>query len=238
VEPALQYRIKHELRAKEVVSEEGYREVLALRAEAYSASGKAAPTTTWGETQAFGDAKVIGVFHGARLVASFMVRFPAEAARLESVDLPLGRYPSRLPPKERSIEVGKLCIHRDFRRTDLIKMLFEQVHRELVLSGREAIVICCEDRLVGLYRRIGFRRTGYDFSRNEIRFNVLTTTQKRFGIYGAHAGPIGWNLFLGDITRDMLKRGEIRPSPFSFLLWSVYGLFWPLAVVLENRRMP
>ncbi len=232
----MQYRVKHELKAEEVTTEMGYEEVLALRAHAYSASGKAVPTTTFAETKAFGDAKVIGVFRGRRLVASFMIRFPEDGAQLESVDTPLGEYPARLPRKPCSVEVGKLCIHQDFRRTDLIKLIFEQVHRELRLSKRESIVICCEDRLVRLYCTIGFRHSGFEFMRNGTRFRVMTTTQKRFGLYGAHVGPLRWNLFLADVTRDMLARGEILPRFFPLLLWSIYGLFGPLALVLENRR--
>jgi len=232
----MRYRIKQEITVREIDSAEAYERILALRARAYAASGKAAPTTTYQETRALGDAKVLGFYHREQCVASFMVRFPADGARLESVDLALGHYPPTLPPKTDAIEVSKLCIHRDYRRTDLLKMLFEQVHRELVLAKRSSIVICCEPRLLGLYRAIGFRFTGHHFLKNGRRFEILVTTQKRFGLYGAHVGPIRWNLFLGEITREMLKRGELPPQAAPLLLWSIYGLFGPLAVVLENRK--
>jgi len=233
----MKYRVKHEIGFQEVNTREDYQEVLLLRERAYAASGKAAPVMSYEQTYSLGDGKVVGFYHRDRLVASFMVRFPGCHALLESVDLPLGHYPEKLPRKEKTIEISKLCIDQEFRKTDLLKMLFEQVHRELVLSRRSSIVICCEERLIRMYRAIGFGFTGFSFQKQERHFEIMVTTQRRFGLYGAHVGPIRWNLFLGEVTRAMLERGEVQPSPLYVALWSLYGFFAPVAILLENRRI-
>lgn len=230
------YYIKHEVEARVVETPADYQQVLELRATAYTQSGKVPSLTTFEETQALGDAKVVAFFHQGTIVGSFVVRFPVTGTLLESVDLPLGDYPKCLPPKEDTIEIGKFCVDRRYRGTNLTIAMFQEVHRALVLSQRHYILICSEPRLVPKYLAIGFWKTGLEFWKNG-KFSILLTKQSRFGVYGLHAGPFRWNLILSEISRDMWRKEQIRPSAVSLVFWTVYSAFGPLAFALENRMI-
>ncbi len=217
--------IRHQIHCRTAETPADRAAVVELREKAYTASGKLAPPDV-----IHADAKVLLFHHGTRLVASFEIRFPDADTPLDSVDRPLGYYPAWFPKKTDTIEISKLCLDREYRGSDLIKSIYEQVHRELVRAGRASIVLSSEERLRARYRTIGFRGTGL-FYRN---LEIMLSTQKRFGIYGLHVGPLRWNVFLREITQRMLERGEIALSPIALFVLSFYSLFQLAATRAER----
>jgi predicted GNAT family N-acyltransferase len=199
-------------------------EVLNLRNRAYLEAGKRPPRTSMAEIQNSHDTQTLGFYLSKRLVASISIRYPSKTTKLESIDIPLKRYPKVLPQKTDSIEISKFCISKDLRGSAVTKKVFETVHELLVKSGRSSILIASDPKLVAKYEFIGFKRTGVRYPKPgnpEVTLEVMTTTQKRFGIYGFHVGPIKWNLFLGEATEKLLKSGSFkRPGLQKLLFWT------------------
>lgn len=138
-----------------------YEDVLELRRDAYVGAGKCPEGTPVEALSSEWDrrSRILCLYHGKTLAATATLTFPeARDARLRTESAFAGGvYPCPMPDRSEFIEVSGLCIHRDFRKGDLLQTVFRQVARLLFLSERRYIVTLADASLVKMYRRIGFR---------------------------------------------------------------------------------
>ncbi len=234
---------KHLVEVTEVTSSDQMQDVLELRRTCYLQAGKIGPEVSAAEMAQCDDdrARVFSLSVRGRIVGTFLLRVPAEDDVLETIDRPLGGWPASFPAKSRTIEVASLCIRRGFRRTDALKRVFETVHRMLVEHGRSHILIAADERLAKKYRFIGFAATGKSYlkaSGNHARLHVLISNQRPLGVYGLHADPLRWNMFLRDVTEALLAEGKLRHVGVVALIFAIYRKFGWLSRACENLLAP
>jgi len=234
---------KHLVEVAEVGSTDAMQQVLELRRDCYLKAGKVGRDVSAAEMAQPDDAtaRVFSLSVRGRLVGTFRLRVPSSGDVLDTIDGPLGGWPASFPDKARTIEVSSLCIRRGFRRTDAMKRVFETVHRTLVECGRSHILIAADERLARKYRFIGFAATGMSYLKptgNRARLHVLISNQRPLGVYGLHADPLRWNMFLRDVTEELLAEGKLRHTGVVALIFALYRRFGWLARACENVLAP
>lgn len=233
--------IKHLVETSEVeVGSRGYESILKLRHHSYGAAGKLAPSKTALDMARSDDAssRVFRLTKDGVTVGSVKISVPSEHDVLDTIDGALGYYPSDLPPKTSVIEVSALCIRLGYRRTDVMKLLFEVAFRALVESGRSHIVVAADRRLQPKYRWIAFRRTGHRYLKPESgEIEVMVSNMKPCGVYGLHADPLRWNLFLRDVTRALVAEGKLRLGAFEACLFWLYACLASISRGIERYVM-
>ncbi len=220
-----------------------YAEVQRVRDQCYEEAGKLSPFRDE-SLKEFSRSHLYGVRLGKAWIGTVRITIPVEGDLLPCVDKKLGFYPASLPAKEKVIEVSSLCILRGFRRSDVLKAVYELVHRELVRVNRSHILISSDERLRRKYRFIGFRSTGYRYRQEWSRFKdleILISNQKPFGTYGLHADPIRWNFFLREVTDELIAQGILRHNRTQRIIFSFYRSFrgaseWVERLVLWRSR--
>ncbi len=234
---------KHLVEVIEVTSAEDMQRVLELRRDCYLRAGKIGQDMSASQMALPDDdrAQVFSLSVRGRVIGTFRTRVPGASDVLETIDGAIGSWPSSFPPKSRTIEVSALCIRRGFRRTDALKRVFETVHRVLVENGRSHVLIAADSRLARKYRFIGFSATGKSYVKaagSTGRLHVLISNQRPLGVYGLHADPVRWNMFLRDVTEALLAEGKLRHVGVVSWVFTVYRWFGWLARACENVLAP
>lgn len=207
-----------------------FAEALEVRRVCYTKRGKIQPSSKpeLPEHEMKRPGTLYGIYAGARIVGCVRMLAPKSADLLESVDIPLGRYPGDLPAKTDSIEITGLCLLPEFRGIETFKLIYAQVHRFLVEHNRGHIIISADQVLKKKYRFIGFTATGHCYDKPASAFPhicIMVSNQRRFGIYGLHADPLRWNLFLRDITDELKAEKKIRHPLAVRALFGFYKTF-------------
>jgi hypothetical protein len=189
-----------------------YAKAVGLRQEAYVLAGKVPPTTTAEQfaSRFDRDSRILAAYHGEEMVACLGLTFPRGAASpLKSeVLFPGGRYPVRVPDKAKLIEAHTFCTRKAYRGGDLVRGVFEQVARCLLLSDRDWIITLATGELWPLYRKIGFRKAGASvrveyFGGLEHHLILLHRSAWETG---AGMTVFAWNYFYGDLIQDLVAR--------------------------------
>ncbi len=194
-----------------------YLEVLKLRRSAYLSAGKIDKNCTDGDLASDLDRKsrIVLAYHHERLVGTVSLLFPdRENMILDTEKTFTGGYPIRLPLKQTMIEVARLCITPDYRATDILHGIFEQIYRILITSGREYILSSTDDRMWPLYRRIGFKKTGMSYDHpvlKGIRHHVMLLHKDSL-LFGKGISPFVWLKFFMHMTDHLLSIGALRLS--------------------------
>lgn len=215
-----------------------YDQVLFLRRNAYVAAGKKGEETA-PEAMSFAwdrRSRILCGFHEGKVVASAALTFPEDASpplRSEA-PFPDGKFPGDPPARSTIVEVGALCTHKDYRRGDLLRALFEHIARIFVLSDRRCIMTLCEGSLLPLYLGIGFRELGQTVElmgrpHHLIRLDKETMTESR-GL-----GLLRWNRLYGEMMRDLANKGLYRPAGTETWKLPARLALAPLAKAMQGR---
>jgi predicted GNAT family N-acyltransferase len=78
------------------------------------------------------------------------------------------QLPDSFPPKNETLEVGRVCTHPDFRGSDLLSEMFRFTALTLIESDRKYIVTGSMKDLLPLYKKIGFKTTGVYYRYKEL----------------------------------------------------------------------
>jgi hypothetical protein len=200
-----------------------YRKVLELRLEAYAKAGKVASSAAPEQLASRFDkhSRILAAYREDELVACLGLTFPKDGAfRLRSELLfPGGKYPVAVPPKETLIEAHSFCTRPEYRGGDLLKGIFGQVGRCLLLSDRDWIITMATGELWPLYRRIGFKRLGVsapvDFL-GGLEHHLIIMHRSSF-LFARRMTPSTWNYFFGDLVRDLLDKRYLDIPPHQAL---------------------
>lgn len=236
-------KFRRQLRFSVVATREDYAQVLDLRREAYVAAGKvsrsAAPEALASKFDS--NSRILGAYREDELVACLGLTFPAdEKSPLRSEShFPGGRYPFAVPPKTALVEAHSLCTRSEYRGGDLLRGLFEQVARCLLLSDRDWIITMTTRELWPLYRKVGFRRIGKPVA---VEFlggleHYLILLHRSSFLYGRRMTPLAWNYFFGDLVTDLLKRRYIDVPAHQAFLAKAMSLFGRLTRSWSDKRL-
>jgi predicted GNAT family N-acyltransferase len=235
-------QIKSLLRFRSVKSMEDYGEVLRLRRDAYVGVGKR-PEGTCPEDMATaldGSSRIQMAHHRDQLVGTLTFTFPgSEELVLDSQSgFPGQKYPVTLPPKANLIEVSRLCIHADYRGTDLLQGMFEQGLKHFLMSDRHWLITSAVDDLVPLYKRIGFRKLNAKYKHPRLNFQEhhLLLAHKNAFLWGQGMNPFLWNALFGDLVKYLLDRNLIEIPVWARALIRCQLLLKPVSKrILEAR---
>lgn len=220
-----------------------------LRRRVYSEAGKFAPDQA--ETAAdlaLPSFHLLAFYSGASLVGSISVWVPELGSATPYRWIPSslqasGLSDGRLPLADRSIEIGRLFLIREFRGSQAIIDIFRAVHEILRANEKDFLVITSDERLQSLYHRICFRPVGLAFQKTTqsgtpSRISVLVARHRHAGMYGFGNGPLKWALFMKPVINSMRARGAYRPSLRELLVYAIYAPFSPLARWALPRPKP
>jgi hypothetical protein len=207
------FRQRIEFRFVETMDE--YAQVLALRRNAYVEVGKkAAGTRAEAMSLAWDNrSRILCGYYQGILVASAALTFPSsdsDVMRSESA-FPGNRFPGNPPPRSRVMEINALCTHKDFRRGDLLRAVFEQIARVFVLSDRDFMINLSDKTLLPLYLGIGFREQGH-IGQILGRPHHLIIGAKATVTRARGMGWLRWNILYGDLMRDLATKRMIALS--------------------------
>ncbi len=223
--------------------------VWALRRRVYSEAGKFAPDQAeTAEDLALPGFHLLAFYAGDLLVGSISVWVPEVASSTPFRWIPsalqsTGLADGRLPGADRSIEIGRLFLIREFRGTQAIIDVFRAVHEILRAHDRDFLVITSDERLQSLYRRICFRPIGLHFQKTTqagvpSEISVLVARHRHVGMYGFGNGPLKWALFMKPVIDSMRARGQYDPGFRERLVYAIYTPFSPLARWALPRPKP
>lgn len=212
------YCIKELIYFKFVETQEEYEEVLRVRRLNYSGNKKVDADAPLQKLSYFFDqySKILMVYHCEKLIGSAALilgepgKQPTEIATLLSSD-----EVAQLPAEEITAEVACLCLNKEYRNTDILHGIFEQLYINTVMAGRSYLVVSSDNVLLRLYKRIGFKETGFSFIQpkyNDLPMKVLLVdalTAK----WGKGMSAIDWCVIWGKSSGYLQRRGVIRYSP-------------------------
>lgn len=223
--------IKNIIQFRFVKTQADYVAVLKLRRMAYAAARKLKRDTNLSRLYSEYDefSRILTAWHQDLLVGSVAMRFgDGRKAKFEFQEqLGDGQFQRKLPRPEEIIEVSRLCMHHDYRKTDILMGMFERVFQVLVTSGRSYLVAACDKYLWPIYESIGFRKTGlyYTVQREvAVRLDVIMVN-KRVGTYGAEFDPMRWNEMYRGIAEHLDSAGLIEKSPRHVLVSPAHRMY-------------
>ena len=196
--------LKDFLSIREIKTQEEYKQVLELRHLAYRKAEKVIDDTTPAD---MGDGLenegvVLGGFLGGQLVASVDLRLSRihkiRVAKL--IDIEKLRDEVNL---ENFAEFNKLVVHPSAQKTDVVLGLLQKIHALAMLNGQPDGIILADDKLVNLYRRLGFKRTKMKFPhpvKQGLSLNVMIMDHETY------ASAKGMNPYAWDVVYSATQR--------------------------------
>jgi predicted GNAT family N-acyltransferase len=236
-------KVKRRLRFRTVKTMADYAEVLYLRRDAYVGAGKK-PEGTPPEAMAGkldGKSRIFMAWHDDDLVGSLTFTYPdSEDLLLDSqAGFPDQKYPVALPPKIDTIEVSRLCIHAEYRSTDLLQGLFEHGMQHFLTSNRRWLLTSAVTDLLPLYRRIGFKTVGASYLHpglNNIEHHLLLAHRDAF-LLGKGVNALVWLGLFGEVLRFLRVRHSALLKPMIRWRLSLHLWTYPLVRLLIDRRL-
>ncbi|MEO6095514.1 MAG: hypothetical protein ABIW76_07510 [Fibrobacteria bacterium] len=235
-------QVKNRLRFRSVKTMDDYAEVLYLRRDAYVGVGKK-PLGTRPEEMAGnldGQSRIMMAHHQDKLVGTLTFTFPTrEDAVLDSqAGFPGQKYPVEIPPKANLIEVSRLCIHDEYRSTDLLQGMFEHGIKHFLLSDRHWLLTSAVADLLPIYQRIGFYRLKASYKHralNNQEHHLLLVHRDAF-LHGRGMNLLVWNTMFGELIGHLLGRGLIKVPGYVRAIIRFKLLFLPFSKRLLEKR--
>ncbi len=227
-------QVKSRLRFRTVKTMEDYAEVLYLRRDAYVGAGKK-PDGTTPESMAGpldGLSRILMTHHHGTLVGTMTFTYPvSEETILDSqMGFPGQKYPVAIPPKANLIEVSRLCIHQEYRNTDLLQGLFEHGMKHFLMSDRHWLLTSAVSDLLPTYQRIGFKKLKASYKHpalNNQEHHMILAPRSAF-LWGKGMNLLVWNTLFGDVIEYLLNRNLVTVTGTERLLIRTKLLFRPL----------
>lgn len=213
-----------------VRTKEEYEAVLELRKKAYGEAGKLADESDVADVYDARSRIIIGVYKG-KIVASTRLIFNEFSDEMEHESFV--KFDSTIPRRDEICEITRVCTHPDFRGADLLPNLLRFVAISVAQSGRRYILGCATDKLLGMYIRIGFKKTGFQFEHkalNNISHTIFLCDVVKVAV-GEGVSPIVWNVLWRDVVRYIRDNKVIDFDPISNIRIGIYSLFLPLAKI-------
>ena len=176
--------------------------------------------------------------HMGRIVATLRMTFKLELNHSFELEKYICISEIKSLPEE-MVEISRLCVHPDFKRTDLIYGLFRQIILIMLQARKRLILGSATERMIPLYMKIGCRLTGQKYNHLFLGGeDHLVFLADVFAVAkGRIVSPLIWNLLAYEIQEQILKyHPEIEKNSFC---WQMHfnRLFYPATIVaLEFKK--
>lgn len=220
-------RVKSAVSFEVCSSREDYEGVLSLRHRAYARAGKIeknASIESMADKYDSHSRIVIAKFKD-RVVGSIRFTFCANTEQTfeieESIDLP--RKFNRLE----TIEASRACVDSHFENSDLIHGLFELGAQICLKTNSKWVVTSCDDKLLSLYRKLGFKKQGIQFSLKTLgNIPHIFIAAKTKVIYTSEGlNPAIWHFSYRPVAEYMKRLGYINEIKLPLYKKAFYILF-------------
>jgi predicted GNAT family N-acyltransferase len=151
-----------------VRTKDEYEEVLKLRHNAYLNAGKLEQDSSYSDCSDSYDtrARIFLARYRGKVVGSFRLIFHEDEDQLEHERFV--NFDKRFPRKDQVVEVTRVCTHPDFRKSDILNYLMQQMILNTVLAGKKYIIGSAAKSLIGYYNKIGFDDTKVCFEHEDL----------------------------------------------------------------------
>lgn len=235
--------IKNIMTYRFVKSQQEYVEVLKLRKLAYSAVKKLKKEAELSDVSHWYDpnSRIITAWHHNRLIGSANVFF----ANGEDIPFELQRHIKpeefkKLPNARDMIEVVGLCMHHDYRKSDILMGIFERIFHVLITTNKSYIVAATDPYLWKVYEPLGFEKTGIKYTlRKNDRDLILDVimVHRRVGTYGGlKLDPMRWNELYRDMSRYLDGQGVLPKTMGYKILSPIYKTYIEYAKFMDNSQ--
>ncbi|MDV6235489.1 hypothetical protein CH379_007610 [Leptospira ellisii] len=234
--------IKNIMTYRFVKSQQEYLEVLKLRKLAYSAVKKLDKEADLSDVSHWYDpnSRIITAWHHDRLIGSANIFF----ANGEDVPFELQRHIKpeefkKLPNPKDMIEVVGLCMHHDYRKSDILMGIFERIFHVLITTNKSYIIAASDPYLWKIYESIGFEKTGIKYTLFKTRELVLDVimVHRRVGTYGGlKLDPLRWNELYRDMSTYLEGQGVLPKTMGYKILSPIYKTYIEYAKFLDNSQ--
>lgn len=210
-------------------TDEEYEEVLQLRYKSYLTRVEAKDDKV--NLQVFADdydqrSRIVMLYHQQKMVASVRVVFCKEDEKMEIENYI--ELPDHFPDKEDCMEISRLCIDPDYRRSDLLLSLFNEILLIALESKRNHALVTAPKDTAANYKRAGYRDMGVSFSIKEVMGNdevelrvmgiSLPDILRAKGI-----NPLSWHLIYEDSLKIATFKGVLDGSGVN----KIKSYLWP-----------
>ncbi len=218
-------------------SEDDMYDVLKLRKKCYVSAGKASEDK---ELEKFSDkfdsrSRIFLVKHHAKAIGTVRLIFNSNETDSEQ-EKHLGEWPADFPNKNDVVEITRACTDPNYRGNDLLLDLFKQIALVVTQSKREWAVICATPKMASLYRKMGFKDTGYKYLHPELNNTehlVLMGNVPR-AMAGVNISPFYWNVVWKDVSQHMNNYNSLNISTQDRIRMNLYRKFSPISNIARK----
>ena len=217
-------KIKGYLGYSFVQTAEEYQQVLMLRRQTYSDANKMEVDRPLDQLKYFFDdySDILIVRHGGNIIGSTAIIYgDGQSKPFEVQQLMINNSiePNGLVFNDAMIEVAALCVLKEYRRTDIVHGIFENLCYQMMKHKKEYIIASSDETLAKTYKSIGFVDTGKTFTQpkyNDLYMHVLIVS-KNAALKAANVKFLHWWPIWGEVVRHMKETSIIKISRFDRL---------------------
>lgn len=220
-------QISNGLKFRFVKTQDEYEKVLQLRYKSYLEAGKISDQKQISDMIAPMDKKsrILICLHGEKVVASVAIAFPNDESEILDTErvFPNG-YPKKMPPKNKIVEIARLCTDSAYRRTDLLTRMFEYTYKVTLCGDRDFILTSTDNRLWKVYKKLGFKKTGMAYPHpylSGLEHHIILGERKQPD-YGTNISPLSWNYLWKNMNIFMTEKGYIKRTFLQKARISIY----------------
>ncbi|MFC3151265.1 GNAT family N-acyltransferase [Litoribrevibacter euphylliae] len=218
-----------------------YEAVLRTRRFAYSGVQKVDSEADLERVSYFFDdySHILMVMHNEEIIGSAtMIVGDGDKAPFEIQTFFDEDNPVELPPADKTIEVAALCLHPEYRDTDILHGIFEQIYMLTMMLNKDYIIASSDKFLIKLYKSIGFKLTPFSFVQpkyNNLHMSVLVINRKAAQSAIGVKKLIWWPLW-GVINKYLRERRIIKFNGYLKLKSAILRLGFKTLYFLKYRR--
>lgn len=212
-------KIKGYLDYSFVQSEEEYQQVLMIRRQTYSEVNKMEHDRPLEKLKYFFDdySDILIVRHGGNIIGSAAIIYgdgkskPFEVQQLMNDDSNNNEM-ENIEFNSSMIEVAALCVLKDYRRTDIVHGIFENLCYQMIKNKKDYIIASSDEALAKTYKQIGFSDTGKSFTQpkyNDLYMHVLIVS-KNAALQSKNVSFLHWWPIWGEIVKHMKETSLIE----------------------------
>ena len=207
-------KIKSYLDYSFATTEDEYREVLMLRRKTYSAVNKMEYDRPLEQLKYFFDnySDILIVRHRSNIIGSATIIYGNGKDKPFEVQQQLmNEGGASLEYNDSMIEVAALCVLKDYRKTDVMHGIFENLCYEMMKHKKDYIIASSDVFLAKTYKMIGFRDTGKTFIQpkyKDLHMHVLIVN-KNAALKAIHIDFFRWWPIWGPIVKYMKKESIV-----------------------------
>ncbi len=233
--------VKEFIQYKYAETQSDYEAVLRTRRFAYSGVNKIDHDANLEKVSYFFDdySHIIMVMHNDEIIGSATIivgdgnQKPFEIQTFFEDDSGL-----TLPPSEETLEIAALCLHPDYRDTDILHGIFEQIYMLTMMLNKNYIIASTDKFLLKLYKSIGFKQTPFTFIQpkyNDLHMHVLVI-HRDAAIRAKGVKKLIWWPLWGIVNAHLINKRVIKYQAYERLKAKVLRQLFKAMFLIRFRR--